>query len=358
MLNKTNLHLLGSQLSEIAETPYFSAHLNDYLSQLRNVVESTLKLYSSLPDDVLTTLINEIGSITKFLSGSTSKRIPYEIVYSLRLGLNNWINKNAIITTAISPDFRSGFYFQGVNPRFILLAQSYLNIDIRQELIQISLPEIYRQRPLYNIPLFHELGHFLDIHHQITSFTLILKDENTSLPNVDPKTLNTNILRAIHTHHRMEYFADLFAASYIGIAYHDFLNSFAPNSGVSITHPATNDRLNLIKKFLEGESDPLIEIFNQALKGLNLPELKINYVMPIVDNCFNNFRPYSLISEAEVHGIFGAAWAYLEKTLASPEDAWGELSEFQIEKIVNNLVEKSIRNRMVIERWNNGSIST
>lgn len=357
MLNKTNLHLLGGQLDEIAETPYFSAHLNEYLNQLRKVVHCTLEQYSSLPTDVLSTLTNEIGSITKFLAGSTSKRIPYEIVYSLRLGLNNWINKDAIITTAISPDFRSGFYFQGVNQQFNILAKSYLNIDFNNELVQISLPQLYRHRPLYNIPLFHELGHFLDIHHQITSFTLML-DQNASLPNVDPKQFNPAILRVIQTNYRMEYFADIYAASYIGKAYHHFLESFAPNHPACMTHPATTDRLALINKFLNKETDALIDLFNKAIKGLNLPELKINFVEPNLADCFNNFRPYPLVSDAEVHGIFSAAWMYLEKILAKPEGAWELLSEDKIEKIINNLVEKSIRNRMVVERWNNGSNNT
>ncbi|MGV3581659.1 MAG: hypothetical protein ACO1N8_05070 [Methylophilus sp.] len=357
MLNKTNLHLLGSQLEEIAETPYFSDHLNEYLNQLRKVVESTLEQYSALPTDVLSTLTNEIGSITKFLAGSTSKRIPYEIVYSLRLGLNSWINKNAIITTAISPDFRSGFYFQGVNQQFNILAKSYLDIDFNNELVQISLPQLYRHRPLYNIPLFHELGHFLDTHHQITSFTLML-DANIPLPNVDPKTLNPAILRAIQTNHRMEYFADIYAASYIGRAYHKFLESFAPNNPASMTHPATLDRLTLINKFLNSESDILIDLFNKAIMGLNLPELKINFVEPNIEDCFSNFRPYSLASDAEVHGIFSAAWIYLEKILAKPDGAWKVFTEAQIEKTINNLVEKSIRNRMVIERWSSGSNNT
>lgn len=357
MLNKTNLHLLGAQLDEIAETPYFSEHLNEYLNQLRNVVQSTLEQYDLLPADVLSILTNEIGSITKFLAGSTSKRIPYEIVYSLRLGLNSWINKNAIITTAISPDFRSGFYFQGVNQQFNILAKSYLNIDFNHELVQISLPQLYRHRPLYNIPLFHELGHFLDIHHQVTSFTLML-DENAPLPNVDPKQFNPAILRVIQTNYRMEYFADIYAVSYIGKAYHNFLESFAPNHLACMTHPATSDRLALITKFLNSEADGLIDLFNKALKGLNLPELKINFVEPNIDDCFDNFRPYTLASDAEVHGIFSAAWLYLEKVLARPEGAWKAFTEAQIEKTINNLVEKSIRNRMVIERWSSGINNT
>lgn len=289
------------------------------------------------------------------MAGSTSKRIPYEIVYGLRLSLESWITKNAIITTAISPDFRSGFYFQGVNPNFNNLTKAYLNIEINQELVQISLPQIYRHRPLYNIPLYHELGHFLDTHHQITKVSLLLHDLNTSLPSLDPKTFDQNMLNFVQTHHRMEYFADLYATSYIGAAYHDFLKSFADGAAFSYTHPATQDRLTLINKFLSGHPDPIFDMFASALKALNLPELKIYHIKPNVDDCFDNFRPYPIASDNEVHGIFTAAWEYLEKTLANPQGMWKSLRENQIEKIINNLVEKSIRNRMVTERWKNGS---
>ena len=306
---------------------------------------------------MLIILIDEIGSVTKFLAGSTSKRIPYEIVYCLRLALSSWTTRNALITTAISSDFRSGFYFQGVSPNFNNLTEAYLGVKLEQQLVQISLPQLYRHRPLYNIPLFHELGHFLDTHHKLTDVTLILHDQNTALPSVDVKSLTNADLNFIQQRHRMEYFADLFAASYVGMSFHSFLKSFAPANGVTLTHPATQDRLDLIEKFLSGVSDPIIQMFNQALKALNLPELKINYTKPNVEDCFNNFRPYFIASDAELHGIFDASWTYLERVIAKPDGFWENLSEDQIEKIINNLVEKSIRNYMVVGRWDNEPIN-
>jgi len=41
LLNKINLRLLGKQLDEIAETPYFRPALTAYLSQLREAVKTT-----------------------------------------------------------------------------------------------------------------------------------------------------------------------------------------------------------------------------------------------------------------------------------------------------------------------------
>lgn len=111
-------------------------------------------------------ITREIWSATQFLAGSTTKRIPYEVVYGMELALNGFTKHPVAVTTAIIQEQQ--FKFQGVPQNFYKYCEGFLAIEFEAELIQIALPEIYRHRPLYNVALYHELGHFIDRHQNLT----------------------------------------------------------------------------------------------------------------------------------------------------------------------------------------------
>ena len=274
-------------------------------------------------------------------------------MYGLRLAISGWTKTETAITTAISQDLYGGFYFRGVDQQFKTLAEAYLGIVIATELIQISLPQVYRHRPLYNLPLYHELGHFLDVHHSITPYTFMLSDATSLLPSL-PAGLPKDTLHNIHINHRMEYFADLFGASFTGLAYGDFLQAFAGANSISLTHPATSDRLTVIDDFLNGKSNPIVELFCTALSNLKLPELKAQFSAPDLNESFDNVRPYLIQSDAEAHGILDSGWHYLQTAWTSPTGLWAEMDEAKIEQTVNDLIEKSTRNRMIVTKWGGG----
>jgi hypothetical protein len=68
-------------------------------------------------------------------------------------------------------------------------------------------------------------------------------------------------------------------------------------------------------------------------------------------------RPVTLKSEAEVHGIMDSAWAYLHSASDKAKEPWSKLDELEIERVVNDLVVKSIRNRMILEQWKHAPAS-
>lgn len=357
LLNKINLRLLGKQLDEIAETPYFRPALTAYLSQLREAVKRLLEQYESIPQPLTNAITNQVWSATKFLAGSTSKRIPYEIAYGLRLVLKDWEKEEAVVTTAITQDLRHSFYFEGVSKEFYMLVEAFLDVKFDAQLVQIALPQIYRHRPLYNVALYHELGHFLDVHHGVTKLTLVIAPpDKLALPGVDSSQIHGLDLEVRHNNHRMEYFADLFAASYAGRAYGAFLGDFAKDYDTSPTHPSTADRLSNIEDFLSGRSNPIIAVLQAALTSQGLPALEIHYRSPAITSAFDNVRPYPIASDEEVHGIFEAGYQYLQSALKRDAEPWANMSEGTVEAIVNDLVEKSIRNRMIVANWDtNGS---
>ena len=338
LLTKSNLRLLASELEKIAETPYFGHDLNEYLEHLRSVTKAILSNYQAIPPDVTEYMTEQVWTATKFLSGSTSKKIPYEIAHCLKAALASWTNENALITTALTQDKAWSFYFQEVSPDFYSLAKVYAGVNFSGELVQIALPQIYQHRPLLNVALYHELGHFLDDHHGIVNQSLLMMPSDR-LPE------------EIARNHRSEYFADIFAAGYAGMAYRDFLAEFANNHPVCDTHPATEDRLAVIDSFLAGKQTSIIDLFQTALTARGLCKLEIAFSVPDISEAFGNARPYAIQNDRELHGIFEAGATYLKQALASPINPWLEAGEATTERLINDLVEKSIRNSMILDRW-------
>lgn len=299
-------------------------------------------------------MVDQIWTASKFLSGSTSKKIPYEIAHCLKVALTSWTNKKALITTALTQDKDYSFYFQGVTPEFYTLAYAYADVKFNSELVQIALPQIYQHKPLLNVALYHELGHFLDIHHGIVNNSLLLKPSSQfTLPNINFADLQPDQINTISIYHRREYFADIFAAGYAGKAYREFLSEFARNNQVCLTHPATSDRLALIDSFLSGIQSDIIDLFQFSLSSLGLRKLEHFFSVPNISGFFDNARPYAIQNEAELHGIFEAASTYLIQVQTQPTSQWNEAGEGNSERVINDLVEKSIRNNMIIDSWGN-----
>lgn len=357
LLLKTNLRLLRSQLASLADTPYFRPRQSRYLKQLLTVADGLLNNFASIPPNVAELITREIWAATQFLAGSTTKRIPYEVVYLLELALVGFTKKSVAVTTAIIQERQ--FRFQGVDQDFYTYCKAWLNVDFESELIQISLPEIYRHRPLYNVALYHELGHFIDRHTNLTELTLIQLPAETNhiLPGLSakPAGMSDEHYLQLHKYHRMEFFADLFAASFTGRAIGTFLEQFAPNQPPSFTHPATYNRLQQIEALLTNKSSKIIEMFSTALAKLQLPKLQIRYQRPDLAPAFDNVRPCKITNDGEVHGVLEAGTEYLENAQQRKSPPWSNFPEEDVERIVNDLVEKSIRNRMVSDRWANGS---
>lgn len=357
-----NLVLLKAQLAELAETPYFSPRLNQFLNDLRRIATLLQQRIAQRPATmslpIAHKLVSWVWTNTQYLAGSTAKRIPFEVAHGLETAARDWTNRDLVITTALlqSPDF----HLKAPAPDITALIAAETGVTLSVEVVQSALPEIYRHRPLYCIALYHELGHFIDLQANITQTSLLLTGVSgpPALPGVQiqvPPNAQPNVLatiRQIVLSHRMEYFADIFSVCYMGTAAIDFLEAFAPSHGASSTHPATASRVAVMRDFLDGTPNGIVDMFQNALGRRGLPQLRTRYVIPDVSGSFGAVRPHRIGHAAEIHGLLIAGWNFLREAGAGNVPSWAGLEPAAMDAMANDLIEKSIRNRMVREAWN------
>jgi hypothetical protein len=170
-----------------------------------------------------------------------------------------------------------------------------------------------------------------------------------------PAHANSDMMRA----HRQEHFADLFASCYVGESSMHTLQIIAPSAPGTLTHPATADRVSLVNAFLNNNSAQLVTLFQTCLSLLQRPQLSKVFSIPDIGPSFDDIRPYIIKSEQELHGIFAAAWDYLTQALDARAAPWIKpaTTEVDIERVVNDLTEKSIRNLSIRQRWASGATS-
>lgn len=272
-------------------------------------------------------------------------------MHSLELAVDQWTQKKVLITTAIIQE--PSFYFKGVRQSFYELTKDYFDVEFDVLLAQIAFPEIYRHKPLYAVALFHEVGHFFDVEFGIVEATFLTHPAETHhiLPgfSVKPAGMTDSLYRTLHKKHRGEFFCDLFATAYAGEAYSEFLGAFAEGNDASFSHPATLDRVDVMRAFLRRDQHVLPDMFNVALQTLGFPELRIRHVVPDVSEAFGNVRPYPITSDEERFGLLTAGWKFLERAPTLP--SWRSMSEHDVERSVNDLVEKSLRSHMIVKKW-------
>ncbi len=341
MFTKTNLHLLLEELEKLSRTPYFNKSLEEYLSSLIQAIELVIDDYEKLPSAVTHEISNTIWTAAKYLKGGSSKTIPYESVYALKIALKDWVSGECAITTALLDDLN--YHFNQVAPGDVI--EKFIpSVSFETKLIQIALPKLYRHRPIYNVALYHELGHFVDRQFGITKLTMLAHPLKPEASEEDHR---------IYESHLGEYFADLFAASYTGTSIASFLNLIVPNQAASFTHPATNDRTSVVNDFLSKKSQLVVDMFQSTLANRGLPSLEIRYVAPDIKESFNNIRTYQIANTAELHGIIESGWTmWLEEREKEP---WVNLEDREFARILNDLIEKSIRNKMISTKWNDAN---
>ena len=327
-----------------AETTYFSGRLHLFTTRLIEAIDHVLANEAAYAPDTIRAFASHIRSAERYLSGSTTKDAPYEIEYCLRHALSTRIKREFLITTALTDD--QDFHFLPSDPwQFIVKTISgYDTKGFDALLVQLGVPRIYCHKPIFCIPLYHELGHFVDVHYRLTEYSLLTH------AGVHPPLQS----------HRHEHFADLFAASYVGNSSVNTLKTIAPSDPTSSTHPSTADRIGLVEKLLSGQNDPLIEMFGDLMAKLGAGPLAPEFKAPSVKRSFDDVRTYQIADIPELHGIFESAWNYLGDALDARSPPWvkSTFTEGDIERVVNDLTEKSVRNKSIRERWASGASAT
>jgi hypothetical protein len=152
--------------------------------------------------------------------------------------------------------------------------------------------------------------------------------------------------------HVKEYFADLFAASYSGNAVSIFLEKVIGLQKATSTHPDSSQRIVLVQNFIDSKNDPWIEMFQDACKKTAGNSLEIRYALPDINHCLNDFRPARIGTDAEMHGLFAAGWNFVLNPSVRDTDTWSKIEEFDAFSRVNDLITKTIRNYVIVDKWN------
>ena len=109
----------------------------------------------------------------------------------------------------------------------------------------------------------------------------------------------------------------------------------------------------MVQKFLNQSSDPMISALNESRIDKSGNELIVRFSSPEIANSFEDMLTYRIESDEELFGIYDSGWKYLHNQLEKRDAPWNAetATPYEIEKKINDLVEKSIRNFEIRERW-------
>ncbi len=297
----------------------------------------------------------------EFLKDSTLNTIPFEVVGCLNKAMSDWIDaQKFIIVTSLQNNLYSFSYdlSYAMNKNFYQSLETEYGVVFDQKLVQINLPLTLSKDYLSSVALYHELGHFVDLQHSITStlrYAIELKqiavaDVISYMPFLTAPVIDSIKLE----YHLGEYFCDLFAAQYIGETlglFLQYITSIANKD--NLTHPSIVNRVKVISDFINGNDNPIVNLIQTGVTALTGKNFAIRYDK-IVSDDFYKLIPYEIKSEAELHGSIIYGWQVWLDDIDKFNQCMGynvNLSEPTIYRVINSLVEKTIGNYFTIQHW-------
>ncbi|WP_291914873.1 hypothetical protein [Chitinophaga sp. CB10] len=381
-----DIKLLELHISQ-AELALNKACNNNYSDRAKEEYQQTLlELFRQIKTNFVNTpptsppdifeIKREIDFIFKsleFLDSSTLNLIPYEIVECLRCAMVEWLQpgENYIIVTSLINDIQ-GFSF---DPRIAFNDPLYVSINKKygltfdNRLVQINIPKALSRDYLTAVVLYHELGHFIDNKYSISSALardLYRKYINNIFSALEINAINTYFpfLLQNYTHndkvtllsyHIAEYFCDLFGAQYINDCSNKYLDYLTENQNVfSDSHPSTINRSKVVKDFLDNTSNVIVDQIKNAVRQITGTKNLDYRFTKLTGADFFNFLPITLKDEKELHGIFILGWdVWLDnwQTFSTNMNMNSAIQRPQVYSIINNLIEKSISNYFINQKW-------
>lgn len=354
----------------------FHNFFRDFYEKIKNEDVSTLsvdkKTYLKAAIEYFQTRVN-------CLSNNTATNAPYEVIESIKCAAKDWvldIDKYIILT-------RYGdycFFHDNTEEAVLLYIENDYGKKFDHKTVLLSIPQHYYRDYMNNVVLYHEIGHFVDTVNGISDIAVRLmmdkfrRDEELVemcdlFPCLTGMKYNTigdmsgNIINKsdefLLKRHWMEYFADIFASSYIGKNITRYLSYVCyPDcscSDYSVTHPSNEKRFKVVDDFIDNKSNYVIKIIQEILNGRFGKQLT-NYSNTITPDDLYKLLPIELVSDNDIHRLYATAWDvwYGDRSkFKTNNNLSHDLQPTQIYSILNNLVEKSISNYLVTKKWNN-----
>lgn len=336
------INQLRSKLLDLADVQYFSPTLRIFQEKLQllidRLLDQTETQVSSIDKERLWEYVEFLKESVVYLEDSTLNVTPYETVFCLQKVLEEWVDEVPVIVTSTKT---SNYHFKGALSDLGNLSSMIIedfNIEFDEELVQIGIPQLEVYNYLYNMVIYHEVGHFIDQYYNISETVATeiyhIKGDKTK---GEQETLN----------HYMEHFCDLFAAQYVGKLINDYLEATAQNFTDSESHPSTESRIVVVNDFLQGNTNTIVDTLSLAVeRQAEGHKLKVRYHVPEV-SAFESFIPIIITSEPELHGIYQTAWTVWKNR----KTIYPKLTDSQSFEVVNNLTGKTIANYMIREKW-------
>lgn len=343
-----NLHILAKRYTQLSRSAFFDPAFREFAQRTVEAIEHVIENNANYPDDVVRQFEAHVWHVMQFVRGSRSNDAPHETQFVLRQALKEWIPEEALISSAALEEFNFNLNPADLWDHIERTLNLFDTKNYKPLVVRIGAPEAYKHRPIFCVPLFHELGHFIDIHFKVTEMSMLLAP-----PTAHPVGINQMQWNSINLRHRMEHFADLFSSCYCGSASIKSLLAIAPGHQDSPTHPSTDKRVATVEDFLNGRANQTVDLLQATLKARGLKELAKWFVSPDVNASFNDVVTYRIPNVQELYGIYLAGWDYLQDQLENRTAPWVDdnVDAYTIEKTVNDLTEKSIRNFEIRERW-------
>lgn len=343
-----NLHILAKRYTQLSRSAFFDPAFREFANRTVEAINHVIENVGNYPDDVVRQFEAHVWRAMQFVRGSRSNDAPYETQYVLRKALKEWISDDALISSAALEEFN---FFLNPADLWDHIGRTLNLFDTQNYkplVVQIGAPEAYKHRPVFCVPLFHELGHFVDHHFKLSELSMLLHPPSAPQHGISQQDWNFINLR-----HRMEHFADLFGSCYCGSASTKSLLAIAPDNPDSPTHPSTAKRVATVDDFLNGRANAMVNLLQETLKARGQKQLAQWFTVPDVTASFNDVVTHKILNVQELYGIFLAGWDYLHGQLDDRTAPWVEdgVIAYTIEKTVNDLIEKSIRNFEIRERW-------
>lgn len=293
-------------------------------------------------------LLNIIYVQIEFLDYKYLTEIPFQIISCLNVVKSDWIDNPDLFSIVFSNNSKglTDYYNWSLDERSINEINRICNtlgFNIRYDhgLIHISQPRFFTNDFLSSIPVYHELGHFIDSNYGISRYAV---DDPSFKPQ---KYDSTNYSKHQLYSYMAEHFADLFSAQYLTNLMVKVLNFISFGNSESFDHPSTDNRISIIEAFISGTGTPEdLEIVSQLKKAtkvqtkrkLNERDLIIREKIPS-SNPFELDKQVKLSEPHEVHALYSFGWENFNES-----EIFSEKYPLPYDRLkrINFLIKKSI----------------
>lgn len=312
--------------------------LRDQLCDMANVLHSrSLRGLNNDQRNKTKLFYEDLMSWLHLLITSRNTTVPEEMDYVIRKLLRMWLGNGLdnLVLIFVEGDFSVTRFNKNAVGASVFEAAT--GVRFTKDPVFIRIPHFYQDDMLFNIALFHELGHIVDA--QLNLFYDVKENiKNAVGRDMDKRIIRDYfpILNATHSYDEgvlisyiKEYIADLFAAQYVGNYIVDYLDYLGDKTRQpdSKTHPHLDKRRQVVTDFINcmnsrthSTTNFLLKYIMDSFSGSGKGDLIIRW-KPIAGNDLLNDHFVALADIDDLFSVFKHAWDVVYGGVNSVEKA-------------------------------------